>query len=316
MPRNQQTGAAPPLKRVKLNNNAQARFAFTSADEIRRCLRTREQDSLIEGIIVFFFEYSFLSIPIFLFIALTALRNQLTVKPGDVISLQDERLLLAQHWLELSPGVQDLFDVWEASNQVRCFTSFFHLCLFFFWMIPLTRQRQISLSSLFISIVACLLLLSSSHYTCHSLGQPIMTTLLSPQWMRRLNSNLTGSHNGLILVTLRLLNIMSAFAGGRERKSVLEAFSWETQVCFTATLISYRTLDLKVFSSVSPSCFSWGAEIKIVYMTTFSLAQVIYNYSPFLLVVFGSWTLTFYRYPNFLSTIHSVFRRSRSIGSS
>jgi len=49
--------------------------------------------------------------------------------------------------------------------------------------------------------------------------------------MRRLNFNLCGSHNELILVTLKLLNAMSAFAGGRERKSVSEAFTWETKVC-------------------------------------------------------------------------------------
>lgn len=51
--------------------------------------------------------------------ALTALRNQLAVKSDEVISLLDERLLLALHWMELAPGAQELFEAWEASNQVR-----------------------------------------------------------------------------------------------------------------------------------------------------------------------------------------------------
>ena len=50
--------------------------------------------------------------------ALTALRNQLSIKSNEVISAQDERLLLSQHWMELAPGAQDLLEVWEGSNQV------------------------------------------------------------------------------------------------------------------------------------------------------------------------------------------------------
>ena len=91
-------------------------------------------------------------------------------------------------------------------------------------------QRQPSLSVLFVSVLASLLVLLSSHYTYQSLGHPIVKTLLLPQWMRRLHSNLSGSHNELILVTLRLLNVISSFAAGRERKSLSETFSWESKV--------------------------------------------------------------------------------------
>jgi nucleolar pre-ribosomal-associated protein 1 len=49
--------------------------------------------------------------------------------------------------------------------------------------------------------------------------------------MRRLNSYLGGGHNELILLTLKLLHGISIFAGGRERKTLLEQFSWETKVC-------------------------------------------------------------------------------------
>ena len=86
-----------------------------------------------------------------------------------------------------------------------------------------------SRTALFASVLASLLTLLSSHYTYQTFGHPIIKTLLSPPWMRRLNSNLGGSHNELILVTLKLLNAISAFASGRERKALLDAFAWETK---------------------------------------------------------------------------------------
>lgn len=57
-----------------------------------------------------------------------------------------------------------------------------------------------------------------------------MKTLLTTTWMRRLSSYLGGSQTDLILVTLKLLNGMSSFAGGKERKFILESFAWETKV--------------------------------------------------------------------------------------
>ena len=45
-----------------------------------------------------------------------------------------------------------------------------------------------------------------------------------------LNSYISGSHNELVLVTLKLFNSISAFGSGRERKSVFEAFSWDSKV--------------------------------------------------------------------------------------
>lgn len=54
-----------------------------------------------------------------------------------------------------------------------------------------------------------------------------MKALLTPSRLRQLNSYLGGSHNELIIVTLKLYNVMSAFAGGRDKKSVLEGFGWE-----------------------------------------------------------------------------------------
>lgn len=62
-----------------------------------------------------------------------------------------------------------------------------------------------------------------------------MKTLLTPTHARRLNSYIGGSHSELILVTLKLYNGMSGFAGGRDRKAVLEAFGWELKVCTLLT---------------------------------------------------------------------------------
>jgi len=53
-------------------------------------------------------------------IALTALRNQFTIKPNDdIISPQDDRLSLAKAWLEEDPGLRQVFEIWEGLNQVQ-----------------------------------------------------------------------------------------------------------------------------------------------------------------------------------------------------
>lgn len=78
-----------------------------------------------------------------------------------------------------------------------------------------------------VSLLAALLPLLSSHYTYHTLGYHIVKNLLSSQWMRKLNSFVGGTHNELILVTLKLLNAVSGYAGGREKKTLLEVFQWE-----------------------------------------------------------------------------------------
>ncbi|KAG6897168.1 hypothetical protein C0992_003674 [Termitomyces sp. T32_za158] len=138
-------------------------------------------------------------------IDLTALRNQLSIRPGeDAISPQDARLLLVQSWLNKVPGAHDVFSLWDSITQ-----------------------RQNAVLALLVSLLSSLLTLTSSHYTYQALGQPIIKTILTPTYTRRLNSYLGGSHAELILVTLKLFNAMSSFAGGREKKSVLEAFGWE-----------------------------------------------------------------------------------------
>ncbi|KAG5635154.1 hypothetical protein H0H81_012205 [Sphagnurus paluster] len=175
--------SAPPAKRQKLEQKQ----VFTSAEDISAALRVQNQDLLFKN--------------------LTALRSQLSLKPGEeTVSPQDERLLLAQHWLEKFPGAHDIFGIWDS-----------------------LVQRQSSVFALIVSILSSLLALTSSHYTFQALGQPILKTLLTPTIIRRLNSYIGGTHAELILVTLKLYNTMSLFARGRERKSLLEAFGWEVK---------------------------------------------------------------------------------------
>jgi len=56
---------------------------------------------------------------------LTALRNQLSIKLSEhAVSPQDDRLLLAQHWLESMPGAHDIFEMWDGAAQVSLFPTF------------------------------------------------------------------------------------------------------------------------------------------------------------------------------------------------
>ena len=81
-----------------------------------------------------------------------------------------------------------------------------------------------------VSILGCLLTLLNSHHLYHSLGQPIVKQLISARWMRKLESYLYGSHNDLVLMSLKLLLALSLYAGGSEQKSFLDSFVWDTKV--------------------------------------------------------------------------------------
>ncbi|KAI9059024.1 hypothetical protein FKP32DRAFT_1761266 [Trametes sanguinea] len=172
-------------KKRKVEANTKQTNQYVSAKDIQRALKAQSEAGLIEG--------------------LTALRNQLTVRPSEgPVAVNDGRLVLAKEWLEADPGAQELFAIWEATNA-----------------------RQMALLSAIVGVLAAVLNLLPSHYTYHIYAQPLLRALLSQQWIHHLNLYLSGQHTELILVTLKLYNSMSDFAGGRERKSVLEAFAWE-----------------------------------------------------------------------------------------
>jgi len=93
------------------------------------------------------------------------------------------------------------------------------------------------LSAVVISLMSCLLNLLSIHYPDQHHGLAILKILFLPQWYQKLNAHLHGSHSELILVTMKLYTAMSNFAGGRERKVVMETFSWDNRV---AKLLNMR----------------------------------------------------------------------------
>ncbi|KAK7440039.1 hypothetical protein VKT23_017290 [Stygiomarasmius scandens] len=137
--------------------------------------------------------------------ALTTIRNQLTLKQSELpISPADARLTTVQQWMGRAPGASDLFKLWEK-----------------------TDPKQNALISLIVSVLSSILGLLSCNYTCHALGTPIIKALLTPQWTKKINSYVGGPHTDLLLSTFKLLNAMSSFASGKERKSVLESFPWE-----------------------------------------------------------------------------------------
>ncbi|KAJ6613338.1 ribosome 60S biogenesis N-terminal-domain-containing protein [Mycena sp. CBHHK59/15] len=171
--------------------------------------------------------------------ALTELRNQFSVWPNEEsISTQDARLLLAQRWLDVDPGAHDVFTIWETANP-----------------------RQPAPMVLILSLLSSLLVLLSSHYTFHMAGHPILRTLLTPLWMRKLNSYLGGAHTELLLVTLKLFNTMSVFGGGRERKTILESFAWETK-----SLPKLLNMRRKAAKSGEPSDPIAKPDIRTLYM--------------------------------------------------
>ncbi|KAF8890435.1 ribosome 60S biogenesis N-terminal-domain-containing protein [Infundibulicybe gibba] len=138
---------------------------------------------------------------------LRALRNRFSVWPNELpIGPQDERLVLARQWLTNVPGAYDLFAVWDSLGP-----------------------RQTSLISLVLSILSSLLTLLTSHYTDQALGYPVTKALLAPSALRRLNSYISGANAETTLVALRLFNTLSSFGGGREKKSILEGFAWESK---------------------------------------------------------------------------------------
>jgi len=86
------------------------------------------------------------------------------------------------------------------------------------------------LSVVVISLMSCILNLFSIHYPDQRYGLAILKTLFLPQWYQKLNTYLHGSHSESILVTMKLYTAMSSFAGGQERKVVMEIFAWDNKV--------------------------------------------------------------------------------------
>ena len=70
----------------------------------------------------------------------------------------------------------------------------------------------------------------SAHLLHHSHGEIIAKRILTSQWMRKIDFQLSSAHNDSVLAALKLLNSISTFAGGKEQKALLESFSWDVKV--------------------------------------------------------------------------------------
>ncbi|KAG1766782.1 ribosome 60S biogenesis N-terminal-domain-containing protein, partial [Suillus occidentalis] len=176
-----QSKSERPHNRAKSEQTSRKAYKFLNAIDVRRALQNQDQNAQIE--------------------ALSALRSTLSVKSGETVTPQDERLALVVEWIGSSAGAHDIFEIWEGTNQ------------------------SFALSFL-MSLLSSVLTLLSSHFPYHSHGIPIIKTLLLPKWMRKIASFISGS-NELILVSMKLLNTISHFGGGRERKALFEAFPWD-----------------------------------------------------------------------------------------
>lgn len=57
-----------------------------------------------------------------------------------------------------------------------------------------------------------------------------MKTFLTLSHIRQLNANLTDTNTDLIISTLKLFNSMTNFAGGIEKRSIMDGFAWGQKV--------------------------------------------------------------------------------------
>lgn len=79
-------------------------------------------------------------------------------------------------------------------------------------------------------MLSAVLDLLSSQYVYHSLGLPILKILLSPARMRKLNTYVGDRNPELILWTVKLFNSISNFAGGVEKRALMDGFEWGQKV--------------------------------------------------------------------------------------
>ena len=109
----------PPPKRNKAGKPESAERRFSSAVEISRGLRSQDEQGLLGGAVRY--GYSDLRGPCspWTTLALTSLRNQLTVKYNEPpLPPDDGRIQIVKEWVEASPGAKELFDLWSTINQV------------------------------------------------------------------------------------------------------------------------------------------------------------------------------------------------------
>ncbi|KAH6899471.1 ribosome 60S biogenesis N-terminal-domain-containing protein [Coprinopsis sp. MPI-PUGE-AT-0042] len=168
--------------------------------------------------------------------SLTNVRNQISLRHSEVqshledsrtklVAPNDERLLLVEEWCKASPGLRELFDIWnetfdESAAQANGSQG-----------IAMTN----STASLVLSILTTVFALLSTSYAFRPHGIQIVKNFTPDHW-RKLNAYITGGQgkgrnaqggsNELILVALRLLTVISE---KWDPKRVFESFTWESK---------------------------------------------------------------------------------------
>lgn len=106
-----------PRKKIKLDHATPQIVQCVPTDflDICRALPTLDPDVLPKGRPAFTIAQCFF---FHVTTALSTLRSKLSFKLDQEISSNDDRLLSIKAWLETSPGLQDVFDVWERISQV------------------------------------------------------------------------------------------------------------------------------------------------------------------------------------------------------
>jgi nucleolar pre-ribosomal-associated protein 1 len=172
--------------------------------------------------------------------ALLRLRNYLTISSNESVGPQDPRLLLAKDWMDTDPSAESLFKIWNKLDKVNPCV----LLLSIFTTNYYDIQRHNASLSMLLNTFCALLSLLSTHHTYHADGLQIVHRLISRSrssdghaYLDRLIGYVTGANTqpNLILAILKLWNVMMDFAGGKERRTVMEAFPWDGKVdipCF------------------------------------------------------------------------------------
>ncbi|KAJ2915963.1 hypothetical protein MD484_g4428, partial [Candolleomyces efflorescens] len=147
----------------------------------------------------------------------------------SVIQPTDSRLLLLEKWCQSSPGLEELFLVWDSAAATM------HSSSSGGWK---NQQAQgpaamaSNITALCLNVFTSILTLLSAYYTLHPHAYPVLKNLFDNERWRKLCGYVCGAAGGgsmandIILVTLRLLSVI---VERWDAKKVLEGFTWESK---------------------------------------------------------------------------------------
>lgn len=141
-----------------------------------------------------------------------------------VVQPSDTRLLLLEKWCQSSPGLEELFNVWDLAAEAMPSGGWSKSAQGLVVMAS-------SVASLSVSVLGSVLTLLSAYYTFHGHAYPVLKNVFENERWKRLCGYISGvtggSSNDLVLATLRLLTVIVERWDG---KKVLDGFVWEAKV--------------------------------------------------------------------------------------